>query len=192
MSSGIPTGDRVQQLREHLADGKHPDSFVPESEPETEKHQDITVAECLRMRDWHEDPDTSLADIGDVVGVSYDTVWSHVNGKCEHANITKRQCNAIRCAAQDGKNAGEIANLFDCVTSRRTVYDHITNSQYCPHDGGVEPVMETETIDAADCRRIRSWYESTDVRQRDIADAVGCPRTTVRYHLNGKCSHDHD
>jgi len=153
MSGNSSIDSRVQQLREHIEAGRHPDSFIPESE--------------------QVDPDPP-------------------DQPPRRDQVTVAQCNAIRCAAQDGKNAGEIADLFDCVNSRRTVYDHITDSQYCTHDTEIEPVMGTETIDAADCRRIRSWYETGDVRQRDIADAVGCPRTTVRYHLNGRCSHTHD
>ncbi|AFH22854.1 hypothetical protein OSG_eHP36_00135 [environmental Halophage eHP-36] len=192
MSSGIPTGDRVQQLREHIENGNHPDSFVPESEPETE-HGKITVAECLRMREWYDDPDTSLSDIADVVGVNSDvTVWNHVNGECKHGNITKRQCNAIRCAAQDGKYATEMVELFTFFNTQRTAYDHATGTGTCSHTGGVEPVTTTEEITATDCRRMRSWYETSDKSQHDIADAVGHPRTTIQKHLDGRCSHNNE
>lgn len=191
MSSGIPTGDRVKQLREHIENGKHPDSFVPESEPKTEDGY-ITIAECLRMRKWYEDPDTSLADIGDVVGTTDTTVWNHVNGECGHNDITKRQCNAIRCAAQDGTYATEMVELFTFLDdySRRTTYVHATGK--CNHTDGVEPVTTTEKITATDCRRMRSWYETSDKSQHDIADAVGHPRVTIQKHLDGRCSHDHE
>lgn len=106
--------------------------------------------------------------------------------------VTVAQCNAIRCAAQDGKRGTEIADLFGFIGSPNTATIHATGN--CNHDAGVAPVMTTESVSAADCRRLREWYETADMSQREIADAVGRPRSTVGYHLNGRCSHtdDHD
>jgi ribosome-binding protein aMBF1 (putative translation factor) len=144
---------RVQQLKEHIESGRHPDSFVPEDE--------------------QDDADPDLSDQSPGRGDS----------------VTVAQCNAIRCAAQDGKNASEIAALFDFVDSRRTTHKHATGG--CSHDDGIEAVMTTQ-ITADDCQKIRSWYENTDMSQHDLADAVGKPRGTVRYHLNGRCAHTDD
>jgi DNA-binding CsgD family transcriptional regulator len=143
--SGI--GKRVQQLREHIENGNHPDSFVPEDE--------------LPGDDPQNRPDT----------------------------VTAAQCNAIRCAAQDGKQASEIAALFDCVDSRHTVHNHATG--VCSHEDNIEPVMATTQITDDDCRRMRARYKNTDMSQRDIADAVRGHRSTVAYHLSGRCAHEH-
>jgi len=189
MSGEPPLGERVQQLREHIKDGKHPDSFIPKSELDT-GHNIMSVAECLRVRERYDDPDTSLQNIADSTEWGLNTVWRHVNNKCNHQKVTKRQCNAIRCAAQDGMYSSEIAELFDIVDSRRTAHHHATGD--CNHDDDVEAVETTYQITAADCQRMREWYAGSDIRQQDIADAMGYQRGTINPHLNGRCSHDHE
>jgi len=151
MSGNSSIDNRVQQLREHIEAGRHPDSFVPESEQ-----------------------------------VDND-VPSRPPGR---PGVTVAQCNAIRCAAQDGKYGSEIAELFEFIDSPNTATIHATGN--CNHDDGVAPVMTTEAVSVADCRRLREWYETSDMSQREIADAIGRPRATVGYHLSGRCSHDHD
>jgi len=150
MSGNSSLDSRVRQLREHIANGHRPDSFVPGPE-------------------------------------QIDDVPSRPPG-CH--NVTVAQCNAIRCAAQDGKHGIEIADLFDFIDAVSTATIHATGR--CNHDSGVEPAMTTKSVSAADCRRMREWYEASDKSQREIADAVGNPLTTVWYHLNGRCSHTHD
>jgi len=180
--------ERVQQLKEHIENGRHPDSFIPEESELDTGLNHISVAECLRIRERYENPETSLRDIVDSTEWEYETIRRHINSECEHENITKRQCNAIRCAAQDGHNASEVASLFSFLGSRHIAHDHATGD--CNHDDGVDPVMTTEQISDADCRRMRSQYRTSDMSQRDIADAVGHPRGTVGYHLSGACTHD--
>jgi hypothetical protein len=143
--------ERVQQLKEHIENGRHPDSFIPESEQVD------------------------------------DDVPSRPSGR---PGVTVAQCNAIRCAAQDDKRGTEIVELFSFVNSPMTTTVHATGN--CNHDAGCEPVMTTKSVSSADCRRLREWYETSDMSQRDLADAVGQPRTTIKYHLNGGCAHDHD
>jgi len=182
--------ERVQQLKEHIENGRHPDSFIPDESEQDTEHNTVSVAECLRMREWHEDPEVSVQDIVDSVERAYRTVLRHINGECSHETITKRQCNAIRCAAQDGKTAGEITALFGFLEAHSAARDHATGD--CNHDSGVEPAVMRGGVSAADCRQMRSKYENSDMAQHEVADVVGCPPSTAEYHLNRRCLHDHD
>jgi len=141
--------ERVQQLKEHIENGRHPDSFVP------------------------------------AAGQVDDGPPDRPPGR---PGVTVAQCNAIRCAAQDGKYGSEIADLFEFIDSPNTATIHATGN--CDHDSGVEAVMTTNSVSAADCRRMRDRYRTSDMSQRDIADVVGRPRATVGYHLSGACTHD--
>lgn len=109
-------------------------------------------------------------------------------------NVTLEQCNAIRCAAHDGKNYVEIADLFTFVGGRNTAHRHATGK--CAHGIGDVPPVELQSegnpnvVSMATCAQ---WRRGLDRgRWNDLAQLtrhVEWAKPTVHRHVRGYCEH---
>lgn len=110
----------------------------------------------------------------------------------DRRGITREMCNAIRCAAADGKSSREIATLFGFIDDPTAANNHATGR--CSHDGGIRPVdMAAGTptkVDAAACHRLRErWGRGDFETYTEAGEWLGVFRTTAAKHIREECHH---
>lgn len=104
-------------------------------------------------------------------------------------------CNAIRSAAEDGRSAREIAEIFESVGHLSTAHVHATGR--CAHEGGdVPPVRMNQrhpdgTVSRRECNELRRRWHSDEFDTYDeAADWLGRARSCAYRHTKGDCGHD--
>lgn len=118
--------------------------------------------------------------------------WRTGDGR---SDVTTEMCNAVRCAADDGKSYAEIAEMFSFLSGKKHAQRHATGD--CSHSGGVEPTgtgndpgPPNGKISKRTCSKLRRGVEKDKFETyAEAGEWLGIAKSAAWRHINGECEH---
>lgn len=120
--------------------------------------------------------------------------WRDHDGR---SGVAIEQCNAVRCAAEDGLSYRRIADLFSFLCDKTHARKHAVGkcrhvSGVCPvRSNGRQPGQNTNAVSERLCSRLRRlWGREYFETYREAGEWAGFANASTAWkHINGECSH---
>lgn len=164
----------------------------------------VTKSKCKEYRRKVRETDQSMLDLSKQCPHSFQTVTRHVKGSCTHdidvdpldrferqstVKVKPSECATMRMMIRNDEDVGfaEIKEKFDI--SESSVHHHIRG--YCSCDDEVDKIdsdLDYSHVPADVCETIRDMFEDFKNMSK-VSRKTGRDRSTIYYHVSGKCSH---